>query len=151
MNDAAAFWSQEGSAGSLISSSFPLPEEVRSEAQARSKKIFEQWDLLKCIIERYESTIQKRWTKKTRNKRKEVLFCAWPDIATSHRPDFQAFKTDSKDPSKLLEKAFIYGRTLMSKICWSRSRCYFSSILGVAMHLISLCPKVRWISIELPS
>ena len=75
--------------------SFPTPEEVRSQLQARSKAIFLHWNLLKNIIERHESHIQKRWLKKTKEKRKEMLVQVFPDISTSHRPDFQAFKTKS--------------------------------------------------------
>ncbi|OCL06401.1 hypothetical protein AOQ84DRAFT_411066 [Glonium stellatum] len=47
---------------------------------------------MNSIIERYEATIQKRWIKKTKEQRK-ILLAAWPQMSTSHRPDFAAFKT----------------------------------------------------------
>ena len=75
--------------------SYPTPKEVRSKLQARSKSIFVHWNLLKNIVERYESVIQKRWLKKTKEKRKEMLLQVFPDISISHRPDFQAFKSKS--------------------------------------------------------
>ncbi|KAJ9661038.1 hypothetical protein H2198_002197 [Neophaeococcomyces mojaviensis] len=79
----------------------PMPEittagEVRREAKSYSTKIFDSFHLLGSILDRHEETIQKRWTKKTRNQRLNILLKAWPDMAISHRPDFAAFRRESE-------------------------------------------------------
>lgn len=71
----------------------PTPEEARSVALARSRQIFENWEILRLIIERHEATIQKRWAKKTKEGRKKLLLAAWPHMSKTHRPDFEAFRT----------------------------------------------------------
>ncbi|KAF6836804.1 hypothetical protein CMUS01_05284 [Colletotrichum musicola] len=57
-----------------------------------AKGIFEQWDLLRKIVERHEATIQRRWVKKSKPKRRENLLAAWPGMSESHRPDIAAFR-----------------------------------------------------------
>jgi hypothetical protein len=79
--------------GIPLPSSFPTPQEVRSKARALSEKVLINWKLLNNVIERHEATIQKRWMKKTKEKRKKILLTAWPEMSPSHRPDFAAFKT----------------------------------------------------------
>ncbi|KAF8349259.1 hypothetical protein F5887DRAFT_1233694 [Amanita rubescens] len=77
--------------GLPMPSSFPTPEEVRKEAFPRSRSIFSDWTFLNHIIERYEATIRKRWSRKTREQRKTILLAAWPNMSPTHRPDFDAF------------------------------------------------------------
>ena len=82
-------------------SSIPLPKavtpsQVRRESRSHSKQIFESYALLKGIAERHESTIHKRYAKKTRKQRNEVLLAAWPGMAAIHRPDFDAFKKENE-------------------------------------------------------
>ncbi|KAL4898932.1 hypothetical protein BDW74DRAFT_164223 [Aspergillus multicolor] len=64
---------------------------AREEATDRSSKIFTLYETLHAIIQRHEATLQKRWAKKTRQQRLRVLLNAWPDMATTHRPDFDCF------------------------------------------------------------
>ncbi|KAI1659783.1 hypothetical protein F4813DRAFT_401361 [Daldinia decipiens] len=47
-------------------------------------------------IFRHEATIQKRWNKKTRQQKQKILLDAWPDMAVTHRPDFDAFWRTNK-------------------------------------------------------
>ncbi|KAH7230238.1 hypothetical protein BKA59DRAFT_478182 [Fusarium tricinctum] len=75
----------------------PSPDKVRQQAAGYSSKIFTSYDLLKGILERHEATIQKRWTKKTRQQRLQILLKAWPAIPASHRPDFEAFRKEPKE------------------------------------------------------
>jgi hypothetical protein len=85
-------------------SSFPTPAEVRNEAKERAKKIFEDWTLINHIIKRHETTIRKRWLKKTRQQRKNILLAAWPDMSLSHRPDIAAFiRERQRGPTKFKE------------------------------------------------
>ncbi|KAF3062840.1 hypothetical protein GL218_09429 [Daldinia childiae] len=67
------------------------PTEVRREAQERSNNIFSSYGNLHDILVRHEATIQKRWNKKTRQQKQKILLDAWPDMAVTHRPDFDAF------------------------------------------------------------
>ncbi|KAL3587421.1 hypothetical protein FPOAC2_13318 [Fusarium poae] len=75
----------------------PSPAKVRQQATDYSSKIFTSYNSLKGILERHEATIQKRWTKKTRQQRLQILLKAWPAMPTSHRPDFEAFRKESKE------------------------------------------------------
>ncbi|KAF9272569.1 hypothetical protein BGZ68_002299, partial [Mortierella alpina] len=88
--DIQAYFSQH--AGRLPQpAGFPTPAEVRREARQRVTKIFKDWNLLNHIVQRHEATIQKRWLKKTREQRKSILLRAWPNMATTHRPDLESF------------------------------------------------------------
>jgi hypothetical protein len=46
------------------------------------------WKNLQAIVERHESTLRKRWTKKPVAKRQELLLHVWPHMPQTHRPDF---------------------------------------------------------------
>ncbi|KAF9945186.1 hypothetical protein BGZ72_001585 [Mortierella alpina] len=80
---------------------FPTPAEVRQEARQRVTKIFNDWNLLNHIVQRHEATIQKRWLKKTREQRKSILLRAWPNMATTHRPDLEAFFKEENAKTKV--------------------------------------------------
>ncbi|KAI8713049.1 hypothetical protein NCS52_01248200 [Fusarium sp. LHS14.1] len=75
----------------------PSPAEVRREAKDKSREIFASYETLSKIIERHEATIQKRWSKKTRQQRLQILLNAWPGMPASHRPDFEALRKESKE------------------------------------------------------
>jgi len=70
--------------------------EVQCEAKSYSTKIFDSFYRLSSILQRHEEVIQKRWTKKNTNQRLKILRTAWPDMPTSHRPDFAAFRRESE-------------------------------------------------------
>ncbi|RWA07322.1 hypothetical protein EKO27_g7783 [Xylaria grammica] len=72
------------------------PAEVRKEAHARSRNVFASYETLRAILFRHELTIQKRWSKKTRQQRQKVLLDTWPDMPASHRPDFEAFRRTNR-------------------------------------------------------
>ncbi|KAK7739032.1 hypothetical protein SLS53_005930 [Cytospora paraplurivora] len=72
------------------------PADVRREAEGRAKRLFVSYNDLRAILERHEATIQKRWVKKTKSQRQAILLKAWPNMATIHRPDFEAFKKESR-------------------------------------------------------
>lgn len=67
-------------------------EDLQKEARSRSKRIFAQYDVLQNILDRHEATIQKRWTKKTRQQRQKILLDVWPNMSPARRPDFEAFR-----------------------------------------------------------
>lgn len=71
------------------------PTQVRREAKDRSTNIFAHHGKLQSILERHEATIQKRWEKKSRTQRLNILLKAWPGMPLTHRPDFAAFRKHS--------------------------------------------------------
>jgi hypothetical protein len=71
-----------------------LPE-VRQLCSERSGRILANHDRLGCILDRHEATIRKRWAKKSRRQRQQILLGAWPDMPAMHRPDFAAFRRES--------------------------------------------------------
>ncbi|OBS25860.1 hypothetical protein FPOA_06394 [Fusarium poae] len=85
---------------------FPSPEKVKKEATEKSRIVFAYWAFLNLILERHEATIQKRWTKKTRQQRLQILLALWPNMPEQHRPDWKAFELEhqatrsSRDGSK---------------------------------------------------
>jgi hypothetical protein len=75
--------------------SLPSCAQVKREAAEPSVTIYAHWNRLHEILERHEGVLRKRWMKKTKQQREKILLSAWPGMATTHRPDFQAFKTES--------------------------------------------------------
>ncbi|KAK5627741.1 hypothetical protein RRF57_003456 [Xylaria bambusicola] len=76
---------------------FPIPKyvgpsEVLSQAKPMAQTIFKNWNLLRTIVERHESTIQRRWIKKSRPKRQHLLLATWPNMSGQHRSDVAAWK-----------------------------------------------------------
>ncbi|KAJ3535329.1 hypothetical protein NM208_g7175 [Fusarium decemcellulare] len=93
-SDPTSFLAAMGGAGGPMPAC-PSPAEVRQEATQRSRNIFASYETLNKILERHEETIRKRWTKKTRKQRLQILLKAWPDMPSPHRPDFEAFVKES--------------------------------------------------------
>ncbi|KAG0043471.1 hypothetical protein BGZ83_011355, partial [Gryganskiella cystojenkinii] len=69
----------------------PSVGQTRKVAKELATNIFKDWTALNHIILRHESLIQKRWLKKSREQRKAILLTGWPDMPTTHRPDFEEF------------------------------------------------------------
>lgn len=72
-----------------------LPEElprIRDSIKQTTQRIFDNQAGLQAIVERHEETIQKRWIKKSKPKRREIILGVWPGMATDHRPDLVLLK-----------------------------------------------------------
>lgn len=65
-----------------------LPQ-IRKTIEKTTDRIFANHRELRAVIERHEATIQKRWLKKSKLKRRVVLLGAWPKMASDHRPDLE--------------------------------------------------------------
>jgi hypothetical protein len=65
-------------------------EEVRTQAKELAKNIFQSWKFLFICVVAHEKTIRKRWLKKTKAQRRTILLKVWPDMSSTHRPDFEA-------------------------------------------------------------
>lgn len=76
----------------------PSADDVRAKAQESATAIFFNYELLNGILLRHESTIRKRWTKKTRQQRINILLKAWPGMPPNHRPDYEAFRRTGHQP-----------------------------------------------------
>ncbi|KAF7895768.1 uncharacterized protein EAF01_009730 [Botrytis porri] len=44
--------------------------------------------------ELHADTLEKRWMKKSRKKQRDMLLEAWPNMSTTHRPDYEAFRQE---------------------------------------------------------
>ncbi|KAF2244696.1 hypothetical protein BU26DRAFT_84509 [Trematosphaeria pertusa] len=64
-----------------------LPESIDNLATT----LFKDWRLLNAIVGGYEAQIRKRWMKRSRGQRKELLREAWSDIPSGHRPDIRDY------------------------------------------------------------
>lgn len=60
---------------------------LRSDIRQTAVRIFDNWGTLQSIVTRHEATIQKRWTNKSKVKRRELLLTIWPNMTKDHRPD----------------------------------------------------------------
>jgi hypothetical protein len=76
-------------------SSYPTPEEVRQKVAHGTQKVLSDWNTLRKIVERHAETLEKRWIKKTKKKQKDLLLQAWPNMSSSHRPDFEAYRMEN--------------------------------------------------------
>ncbi|ROW08476.1 hypothetical protein VMCG_03021 [Cytospora schulzeri] len=76
-----------------------LPEpitaaQVRAQARPRSERVWANAQHLQAIVERHEAALQRRWEKKSKVKRREMLQSAWastdspplPPLPAEHRP-----------------------------------------------------------------
>ena len=103
MEDSAGFFSDPRNFFSAVGShlpqpsSFPTAREVSREARVRSSAIFEQWNALHDILDRYEELVRRRWLKKTHGQRTTILLSAWPDMSKTHRPDFVALRKETQE------------------------------------------------------
>jgi hypothetical protein len=71
--------------------------EADQESKKRSRQIFTDWERLNNILNKYEDILRKRWIKKTKEQRKRLLLSSWPNMSTTHRPDFQAQHRESDE------------------------------------------------------
>lgn len=71
-------------------------DEFKKQAPILVDQIFEHWEKLQIIFQKHEQTIERRWKKKTVQKRQQLLLEAWPEISLKHRPDCIALRKGLK-------------------------------------------------------
>ncbi|KAG7121923.1 hypothetical protein HYQ44_002821 [Verticillium longisporum] len=71
-------------------------EELKTELDGLSPRIFAAWNQLQEIVKRHEATIQNRWSRKSKSKRKALLLEVLPTIPKDHLPDVEAWKKKPK-------------------------------------------------------
>ncbi len=126
------------------------PAQVRQLCKKRSSGIMASHDRLRAILSRHEPTIHKRWTKKTKHQRLQILQDGWPNMATTHRPDFYAFRRESeaqRDAGTRFRDSFMWpyvnqedllrpkSLLLMLKSRGRHQPCDFAAADGEAMYL----------------
>ena len=126
------------------------PSQVRQLCKKRSSGIMASHDRLRGILSRHESTIHKRWTKKTKHQRLQILQDGWPNMATTHRPDFYAFRRESeaqRDAGTKFRDSFVWpyinqedllrpkSLLMMLKSRGRHQPCDFAAADGDAMYL----------------
>ncbi|KAK2749625.1 hypothetical protein FQN57_005847 [Myotisia sp. PD_48] len=82
------FFENAQMAGLPVPVDFPSPAKARKDAVELSTQILSSWKTLFQILEIHEATIRKRWAKKTHSQRTKIFLSVRPNIALSHRPDF---------------------------------------------------------------
>ena len=96
-NDPASiFGALGGGPGKLPIPKMISPEEVRAQAKKHSTQIFEDWELLIAILDHHGATVHRRWLKRSKKQRLELLLAAWPKMSSAHRPDFLAFRKETE-------------------------------------------------------
>jgi hypothetical protein len=65
-------------------------EEIIIRAEELVENVLQSWIFLVICVVAHEETIRKRWLKKTRAQRRDVLLKAWPNMSSTHRQDFEA-------------------------------------------------------------
>ncbi|KAI9642174.1 hypothetical protein NHQ30_008976 [Ciborinia camelliae] len=73
------------------------PEEVHDKARALAEKVLSQWNILRSIVGLHSDTLEKLWNKKNKEKQKELLLKAWPDMSANHRPDYDAYRQENSE------------------------------------------------------
>ena len=74
--------------------------EVERQVSARVSRLFEFWNALNGLLERYEEVLRKRWGKKSASQRRAILLKAWPNMAPTHRPGFEALKYETTQQAR---------------------------------------------------
>lgn len=95
--------------GFPMPSSFPSASEVKLQARELSSEVYSLWHTLNFIVIRREDVIRKRWMKKNKNTRANILLRAWPNMPTRHRPDFWALShPESSQQTERYANSFRY-------------------------------------------
>jgi len=61
--------------------------ECRKQSNELRSDIFSSFEALKTMLAYHEDLIRRRWMKKSRAQKKEILLIAWPGMSARHRPD----------------------------------------------------------------
>lgn len=78
----------------------PSPLQLQLKVVEFSMQITLLWRKLGEIHKEHGQVISKQWTKKTINKRRDILLNVMPEIALTHRPDLRALLARKYQPSE---------------------------------------------------
>ncbi|OCK75654.1 hypothetical protein K432DRAFT_308042 [Lepidopterella palustris CBS 459.81] len=117
----------------LVNAKCPTREEVEKAAKELSEKVFQHWNALKNILDRYEAVIRKRWIKKSQEQRKIILLEAWPDMSAKHRPEFHALRRETDDQRKAgtrFREAYLWPSINLEDLCRGKTLLQFLNTRG---------------------
>jgi hypothetical protein len=113
---------------------------LERDAEPLRTSIRNEFTTLSAILSRHEDVIRKRWTKKTVEQRKKALRDAWPEINTTHRPDFRVWRLSPRRVNAEASQAYMFphinledlsrGPTLL-RFLSSRGRHHPSLFVGI--------------------
>jgi hypothetical protein len=66
-------------------------QECGELAKALTAELFRSWTTLWFLVLSNEAIIRKRWLKKSRAHKQELLLEAWPNMSARHRPDLERY------------------------------------------------------------
>ncbi|KAL8649796.1 MAG: hypothetical protein Q9210_004186 [Variospora velana] len=81
-------------------------QEVAASTHTTLDVLFEAWSQLRGIMAQHQTTVNKRWLKKTIDQRKAILSTAWPEMPTMHRPDFEVWRQEQQNKKVTFAKDF---------------------------------------------
>jgi hypothetical protein len=64
-------------------------QEDGERAKGLKAEMFLSWKTLNTLVLAHEAVIRKRWLKKSRAHKQELLLKAWPNMSARHRPDLE--------------------------------------------------------------
>ena len=67
-------------------------DELRNCTEVALAALFSTWTQLRSIVAHHETTLNKRWLKKTVDQRTKILLSAWPEIPEQHSPNFDMLR-----------------------------------------------------------
>ncbi len=92
-----------------------LVKRVGLEAAERSSIILYNWDVIRHMLDRHEDAIRKRWTKRTKARKKTVLQEAWGgEMPRLHRPDMEYLMAEETE----LKKKGVMRQRPMGEFKW---------------------------------
>ncbi|KAF2877920.1 hypothetical protein BDV95DRAFT_600614 [Massariosphaeria phaeospora] len=140
--------------------STPFPEhEITALASPLAEKVLGHFDRLRAIVERHEALICRRWTKKSKIKRRQLLLVVWPGMPTMHRPDIELWSPfqpishindedawsyinlEDLTERKLL-LMFINARGRSHPMTFARSELNYSPFAKLSSASLSRCPSL---------
>ena len=134
--------------------------EVNADRLELVQAIFSDFAVLGAILEHYETTIHKRWLKKTKEQRRVVMQEAWrEEMAQGHRPDWNALQkykqTKEIDMPKVMaalmlphinQEDLVKPRSLLLFLA-SRSRTHPSEFAAADLEAMRLGRSLKILSL----
>jgi hypothetical protein len=81
-----------------------------AERSARVKSIFVHFAILQTVLDRHEAKLHRRWLKKSKKQRRELVLGAWGTMPQSHRPELDFLGTFDRLHDDGLPKTFLQDK-----------------------------------------
>ena len=97
---------------------------MEAESKNRSREIFIHWKGLNDILTQHEEILRKRWIKKSKEQRKNLLLAAWPNMSSTHRPEFQAQRRETTKQRRIATRfhdAYLLPYIKLEDLCKAKN------------------------------